>query len=78
MEQEYVQRIQELLKHCPKDREVSKTEFGIPCKTKDVGLDSFFECLEKNPYMCRSHLRFGDLSLCSCPVRISIAKEFKM
>jgi hypothetical protein len=78
MEQEYAQRMEELLKDCPKDRKVSKTEFGIPCKTKDVGLGSFFECLEKNPYTCRSHLRFGDLSLCKCPIRISIAKELKM
>jgi hypothetical protein len=78
MKQEYVQRVQELLKDCPKGLKISKTEFAIPCKTKSVGLHTFFECLEKNPYICRSHLRFGDLSLCKCPIRISIADELKI
>lgn len=78
MKQEYVQRIEELLKDCPKRLKISKPEFGIPCKTKDMGLELFFECLEKNPYKCRSHLRYGNFALCRCPVRISIAKELKM
>jgi hypothetical protein len=78
MKQEYVQRMEELLKDCPKGLKISKSEVGIPCKTKDMGLESFFECLEKNPYTCRYHLHFGDSFLCRCPVRISIAKELQI
>jgi hypothetical protein len=78
IKQEDAQRMEELLKDCPKGIKIGKPELGIPCKTKEMGLESFFECLEKNPYTCRSHLRFGDLYLCRCPVRIAIAKELKM
>jgi hypothetical protein len=78
MKQEYVQRMEELLQDCPKGLGMSKSDFGIPCQTNDMGLESFFECLEKNPYTCRYHLHFGGLLLCRCPVRISIAKELKM
>ncbi len=70
--------MEELLKDCPKDRKVSKTEPGIPCQTRNMGLQSFFVCLEKDPYKCRFHLRYGTSELCKCPVRISIAKELKI
>ncbi|MHA2428698.1 MAG: hypothetical protein ACXADB_11810 [Candidatus Hermodarchaeia archaeon] len=77
MEQEHVQRIQDLIKDCPRDRKVSKLGFEIPCKAKYIGLESHFECLEKD-FTCRFSLSFGYDYFCICPVRVTIAKELKM
>lgn len=71
------QKIQGLLKDCPKDRKVSKAEFGIPCKIKYIGDELFVECLEENPQACKFSWFIGHFHLCRCPHHARIAKELK-
>jgi hypothetical protein len=54
-----------------------KAGFGFTCKAKDVGLDSYIECLEKDSCRCPFSLSYGRSYYCSCPARVHIAKHLK-
>jgi hypothetical protein len=71
------QKIQEPLEDCPKDRKVSKAEFGMPCKTKYFGNETLFECLEENPQACKFSWLVGHFYLCRSPYHARIANELK-
>jgi hypothetical protein len=46
------------------------------CKAKDIGLDSYLVCLEKDPKECKFFaVIFGDKHICQCPLRVYIAKK---
>jgi hypothetical protein len=75
MKQEAKQRIEELIKDCPKGLKVSKPEFGIPCKAKHIALNSFAECLAKDSHTCKLSMPFGRKYYCRCPAGVLIAKE---
>ena len=62
---------------CPKDFNCHKQGFKVLCKAKDVGLESYLECLEERPQDCPLSVEFGGLFYCRCPLRIYIAKELK-
>ncbi len=47
------------------------------CEAKDIGLESFLVCLERNPVGCKFCVTFGDIHFCECPLRIYIAKKLK-
>jgi hypothetical protein len=48
--------------------------FGFSCKAKDVGLDSFAECLEKDSYRCPFSVAYARTRYCISPARVYIAK----
>ena len=54
-----------------------KPGFGVQCKAKDIGVESFAKCLEKDPYACKFSVSFGYSYYCTCPVRVYLAKELK-
>jgi hypothetical protein len=54
-----------------------KRGFGFSCKAKDVGLDSFVECLEKDSCRCPFSVSYAYSFYCSCPPRVYIARELK-
>lgn len=62
---------------CAKDFECCEGSFANVCRAKDIGIDSFLECLEKNPQMCEFAMPFGNTFFCKCPVRIAIAGKLK-
>jgi hypothetical protein len=62
---------------CPKDFVCYKSNFRNLCKAKDIGLESFVICLVRDPLECKFAILFGDVSFCTCPVRIYIAKNLK-
>lgn len=62
---------------CEKNFNCYKSGFEILCKGKDIGLETFLECLEKNPDKCKFSLSYGKVYLCKCPLRVYIAKELK-
>jgi hypothetical protein len=62
---------------CPKDFECYKSEFEHLCKIKDIGLDSFLECLDKEANGCTFSVYFGGTHYCRCPLRMYIYKELK-
>jgi len=78
MEENHRKKIEEIIKGLnPKDFKCYKLGFGTFCKGKDIGLESFIECLEKNPGECNFSVSFGNGYMCKCPLRIYIAKELK-
>lgn len=62
---------------CPKDFKCYKSGFKYLCKSKDIGLGTYLECLEKNPRDCPFSLSFGYNYLCRCSLRIYISKEME-
>jgi hypothetical protein len=61
---------------CPKDFKCRKSGFENLCKTKLVAGDQLVECLEESK--CRFALTFGASAFCKCPLRIYIARNFKI
>lgn len=62
---------------CPKDFKCYKSHFDVVCKAKDIGLETFLECLEENPQYCHFAVPFGYAHFCQCPLRVYIAKKLR-
>jgi hypothetical protein len=60
---------------CPKDFRCYRSNLSRLCKAKDIGLESFIECLEDKPGYCKFSIRYGYGYFCKCPVRLYIAKK---
>lgn len=61
---------------CPKDFVCYNSGFNSLCNAKDIGIESFVECLEKKKG-CKFSFRFALIYLCKCPIRVYIAKKLK-
>lgn len=61
---------------CPKDFICYYSGFNNLCNAKDIGIESFVECLEKKKE-CKFSFRFALIYLCKCPLRVYIAKKLK-
>ncbi len=79
MEAEIKQRIEELIGQmkCPKDFTCAKEGFTRLCRAKDIGLDTYLECLEDTPRHCKFALSFGKAYFCECPLRVFVAKQLQ-
>ncbi len=53
-------------------REDFREKGGVPCRTRDIGLESFRVCLEENPQKCRFALNFGETYFCRYTLRVNI------
>ena len=73
---EEIEKIKSEMK-CPKDFECCKSKSDNPCRTRDIGIKSFLECLQENPQGCEFSLLFGSSWLCQCPLQIHLAKKSK-
>ena len=60
---------------CPKDFKCYRSGFENLCKAKDLGLDSFLECLDESPRHCPFAFSFGRVFFCKCPLRVYISKK---
>ena len=72
-------KLEELIDHlsCPKDFRCAQSGFERLCSARDLGLESFLECLEEEAWGCRFALSFGEGYFCQCPLRVYIAKSLK-
>jgi hypothetical protein len=61
----------------PKEFKWFKPGLGFTCKAKDIGLESFVNCLEIDSYMCPFSVFYGYSNYCSCPARVHAAKELE-
>jgi hypothetical protein len=79
MDEEYKKEIEEIITQltCDKDFICYKSGFEVLCKAKDVGSQSFIECLEEDPSDCKFSVLFGHTNFCECPLRVYIAKKLK-
>jgi hypothetical protein len=77
MDEEVRKRIEQIAAgmKCPKGFRCARSGFEELCKAKDVGLDGYLECLEKNARECPFALPFGYGHFCECPLRVYIAKK---
>jgi hypothetical protein len=77
MKKEYKKDVEEIIGkiRCPKDFKCYKSGFNILCRARDIGIESFVECLEKKPDKCNFSLPFGLMHLCECPIRVYLAKK---
>jgi len=79
IDHEVKKEIEEIIKQisCDKGVRCYKSGFKNLCKARDIGLDSYLECLEENPQDCKFSLFFGYSHFCQCPLRIYLAKRIK-
>jgi hypothetical protein len=60
---------------CPKKFSCHTSGFQNLCRARDIGIESFLECLERNPASCTFSFPFGLIHLCQCPLRVYINKK---
>jgi hypothetical protein len=60
---------------CSRELCCMDTGFDRLCKTKDVGLKTYLECLEKEAPTCPFSVPYGSAYYCSCPLRVYIRKN---
>ena len=79
MEEDQRKEIEEIINHfkCQKGFQCYKSHFDALCKAKDIGLETFLECLEEAPRSCQFSVPFGYGYFCQCPLRVYIAKKLK-
>ena len=80
MEQNQENELKEIMGglSCPKDFKCYKERFKKLCKTRDVGLESYLECLEEDPFDCPFKISFGGVYYCNGPLRLYIASKLKV
>ena len=60
---------------CPKNFKCYRSGFTELCRAQGVDSGKHLECLDGDGPNCMFALRQGDLYLCTCPLRIYLAKE---
>jgi hypothetical protein len=80
MEQEYKQIMAEII-----DQMVYEEGFGSNkhpfhnlCKARDIGFDSYAECLEARPFDCKFSFRSGYSYYCQSYLRVYVVKKYKL
>ncbi len=79
MEEDQRKKIEELIGQikCPKAFKCYTSGFEDLCRSRDIGLDSYLECLEEEPRRCTFAFAFGHTYFCKCPLRVYLAKHEK-
>jgi len=77
-----IQEIDEIQKiiskyNCPFDFRCYKSGFKDLCGTMLVHDGRLVECVDENAEKCHYSFSFGSGFLCTCPLRIYIAKRFQ-
>jgi hypothetical protein len=60
---------------CPRSFKCAETGFERLCKAKDIGLETYLECLEEDPPSCSFAFFFGYRHVCGCPLRLYLSKR---
>jgi hypothetical protein len=61
---------------CPNDFVCRTSGLENLCRTRLIASGQLVECLEENPRRGKFEVPFGHSSLCKCPLRRYIAKNF--
>ena len=79
MNEKQKQKIETIINEmqCPKKFKCYHSNFDNICKSKDIGIETFLECLEDDPHNCPFAVPFADVFFCQCPLRVFIAKSMK-
>ena len=60
---------------CPCDFKCYRSGFTELCKARDMGMETFLECLEPKASECRLAVLFGDKIFCKCQLRFYISRK---
>jgi hypothetical protein len=63
--------------NCRKDFACYKPGSENVCRTRDIGLEQYLDCLDEEPQDCGFSLSFGTGYFCTCPLQLYIAKNLK-
>ena len=77
METQQAHEIKELIGECDPGCKCHGRGLEKLCKARDIGLETFVECLEDDPFGCSHAICYGTMFYCSCPPRVEIAKRFE-
>jgi len=79
LETELQKQIEDIIHtiQCPKNFECYTSGFTKLCRARDIGLDSFVACLNRDPFACKFSIRFGELFFCQCALRVCISKKLR-
>ena len=77
MEQTHVQKLERLMEYDPEGCRCHEQGIEKLCKAKDLGLESFVECLEEDPSECVSSLTLEDSHYCYCPLLVYMVNKRK-
>lgn len=77
MENMHREKIEAILgqMQCPQGFRCADTDFKKVCRARDIGSDTFLECLEESALDCVFAISFSDAFYCNCPLRVYIAKR---
>jgi hypothetical protein len=80
MEEKQRREIEEIIGglQCPKGFLCYESGLKTLCKAQDIGMGQALLCLEKDAETCSFSLPFGHTRYCKCPLRVYIAKRFRM
>ena len=75
---EHKTQIEEIISgmECQKDFKCYKSGFEDMCKVRDFRDENLIECLGEDAESCKLSFHFGIASICKCPLRRYIAKNF--
>ncbi len=78
MDDKEIKKVEEIRRsiNCPKGFRCTRTDCGRLCAAKDIGLEHFLVCMEKEPRDCPYAMSFGDQYFCTCPLRVFLAKSW--
>lgn len=78
--QERKKQIEQIINEmdCPKDFVCYKLGFKNLSKISLIANSKRVKCLEGNRLRCKFALHYGSMTICECPLRYYIAKNFHM
>ncbi len=62
---------------CPVDSYCVKNDLTLLCKTKDIGVENFVQCLDVPRQRCKFFVIFGKGRFCKCPIGVYITRNLK-
>ena len=77
LQSEHKEAIEQIIAQiqCPKGFRCYEPGFEHLGEVKDIGLESFLECLEEEPRICPFCVPFASQHLCQCRLRIYVARR---
>lgn len=63
---------------CPQDFKCYQSGFEYLCKSRNVGIESYLECLEECSQDCVFSISYGNSYFCRCPLRVYLQKNLKV
>ena len=76
---EHIKQVKQIIRgmSCRKNFKCYTSDFEDLCKARDLGMENFLECHEKESEPCEFSFPFGKGFFCKCPLRYFVAKNLE-